>query len=117
MTLWLPWIDAGSSYRSMFTSIKDKIPVQCHTILSQDLGESERAMLVYYTGVIPRFLSSTSVKDNSLLLVQGSSERKTPLLGSDWQVIWEWHRPLRGPGPFKEIFTLYKRDGGITSCK
>ncbi|MGE5173116.1 MAG: ArnT family glycosyltransferase, partial [Betaproteobacteria bacterium] len=112
MTLWLPWIDAGSGYRAMFTSLRDKIPSQCRSVMMQGLGESERALLVYYTGVLPRAAAGNGHGNCDMLLVQSSGKSKAPSPGPGWQIVWEWQRPVRNDGHPKEIFTLFKRNGG-----
>ncbi len=112
MTLWLPWFDAGSGYRAMFTALRDKIPPQCHSVMMQGLGESERALLVYYTGVLPRSAAGSGPGDCDMLLVQSGGESKAPSPGPGWQIIWEWQRPVNNDGHPKEIFTLFKRYGG-----
>jgi 4-amino-4-deoxy-L-arabinose transferase-like glycosyltransferase len=48
-TLWLPWIDAAKSYRSMFVSMRKAMPLDSGCLASRNLGESERAMLEYRT--------------------------------------------------------------------
>ncbi len=117
MTLWLPWIDAGSGYRSMFSSLRERIPGQCRYILALGLGESERALLVYYTGVYPRPIAAEKSMRNDFLLIQSGSQPKNPPAGSDWQVIWEWRRPVNSHESPKEIFTLYERNGDENRCE
>ncbi len=112
MTLWLPWIDSGSGYRAMFTSLKDKIPSECRSVMMQGLGESERALLVYYTGVVPRAAAGNGPGDCAMLLIQSGGESKASSPGPDWHIVWEWQRPVHNDGHPKEVFTLFKRNGG-----
>ena len=112
MTLWLPWFEAGSSYRPLFTSLKEHIPARCHTIMSWGLGESERALLEYYTGVLPERFVRREISDCDFVLVQSGSSRVEPPLGPDWNVIWEQSRPREPEKKPKEIFTLLQRTNG-----
>jgi 4-amino-4-deoxy-L-arabinose transferase-like glycosyltransferase len=136
MTLWLPWLDAGSSYRPLFTSMRDYIPVHSRSVMTLGFGESERALLEYYTGVIPRpvvdnpqrtFLkqSFNSISrlfldeknfDCDWLLVEGDNWRKDLPSGSDWELVWEGRRPSDPSVKPKEIFTLLQRNGGKKMC-
>jgi hypothetical protein len=51
MTLWLLWLDDGSSYRPLFTSLGNVVRAQHGVIVAQGVGESERALLEYYAGI------------------------------------------------------------------
>jgi 4-amino-4-deoxy-L-arabinose transferase-like glycosyltransferase len=109
MTLWLPWFESGSSYRIMFASLKEKIPACCRSVRAWGLGESERALLEYYTGVIPRKDVQGGVQGCDLVLVQSGSTRVETSLGPGWKVIWEQSRPTKPEKRPKEIFTLLQR--------
>ncbi len=104
MTLWLPVLETGSSYRSAFTSLKKSLPAEYKCVASVNLGESERAMLEYFAGLQPRRIEVSGIGNCDLLLeVQGSESR--PPAGSGWEKIWEFKRPSLHP---KDIFTLYE---------
>ncbi len=100
-TIWLPWLDAGKSYRAMFASMQQSIPLQYDCFASQNLGEAQRAMLHYFTGIISerKDLYQTSC---SLILVQGLSPEHP---GGNWSIIWEGRRS----GDNSEWFTLFRR--------
>jgi 4-amino-4-deoxy-L-arabinose transferase-like glycosyltransferase len=119
MTIWLPWLDAGSGYRDMFISMKQKIPAQCSYILAQGLGESERAMLEYYTGVLPRMISQNEkdLGDCDILLVQSGGDLQDPPKGVEWEFLWEQWRPNEPQDLPKEVFTLLKRKEGKRNCR
>jgi len=106
MTLWLPWFNAGSSYRSVFLSLAEAVPDWNHCIASKGFGESERAMAEYYAGIITARLETRPDAVSDLFLVQGNS---TSLVspGKQWVKIWEGGRP----GKVKERFALWQRVG------
>jgi hypothetical protein len=54
MTLWLPALNQGSSYRAAFFSLKRSMPPEYSCIESRGLGESEQAMLEYFAGLRTR---------------------------------------------------------------
>ncbi len=110
MTLWLPWFESGSGYRAMFTSLKEKIPPHCRSILSWGLGESERALLEYYTGVIPKRIERNGVSECDLVLSVSGSAKVEPPIGPGWQVAWEQKRPVKPDSRTKEIYTLLQRE-------
>lgn len=110
MTLWLPWFEAGSGYRAMFTSLKERIPSHCAVIRSCGLGESERALFEYYTGVVPRGSGEDDVPGCDLMLMQSGRIRKELPGGTDWKIVWEQSRPSKPEKAPKEIFTLLRRD-------
>jgi len=118
MTLWLPWFEAGSSYRSMFISLRNEIPACCKTIRALGLGESERALFEYYTNMALQRNVQNSVPGCNLVLVQsGSTRRREPSLGPGWQIVWEQSRPAKPEKLSKEIFTLYQRGEAKTMCQ
>lgn len=100
-TIWLPWLDAGKSYRAMFASMQQAMPLQYDCFASQNLGEAQRAMLHYFTGIISerKDLYQTSC---SLMLVQGLSPEHP---GRNWSIIWEGRRS----GDNSEWFTLFQK--------
>jgi len=110
MTLWLPWFESGSGYRAMFTSLKEKIPSRCQSIMSWGLGESERALLEYYTGVIPKRIEQNGVSDCDLVLAVSGRTKVEPPIGPGWQVVWEQKRPAKPGSRTKEIYTLLERE-------
>jgi 4-amino-4-deoxy-L-arabinose transferase-like glycosyltransferase len=112
MTLWLPWFESGSSYRSLFASLREKIPAECTSVRAWGVGESERALLEYYTGLLPRTSDQIVAPGCNLVLVQSGSTRMEPSLGPGWQVIWEQSRPTKPEKRPKEIFTLLQRVEG-----
>ena len=102
MTLWLPWLDAGKSYRHMVVDLKDSLPKRYNCIAGVRIGDNQRAMLEYFGDITPR-LRSTRVCD--LLLVQGNRIAKPIEDEIGWEKIWEGGRK----GDQNERFRLYQR--------
>lgn len=105
MTLWLPWLDAGKSYRAMIASLRQSLPAQPACISSTNLGEPQRALLEYYTGILTRRTEVSKTIACDLLLVQGSTREEDILPGPEWRNIWEGSRP----GDKVERYRLYQR--------
>lgn len=105
MTLWLPWLDTGKSYRSMVTQLKSALPEHYNCIGRLYLGDGQRAMLHYFGNITtkPHALHSCE-----LMLVQG--DRKIAPLANkvEWKKIWEGGRP----GDKVERYRLYQRHAG-----
>jgi 4-amino-4-deoxy-L-arabinose transferase-like glycosyltransferase len=139
MTIWLPWIDVGSTFRPVFTSLRGHIPSHSRSVMTLGLGESECAFLEYYTGVMPRPLMGKperaiiqSISKGSIgqpgifeynhnlncdwLLVQNIDEQDDLPPGSDWKPVWEVRRPRNPSVQPRETFTLLKRNGGKKMC-
>lgn len=108
MTLWLPALDQGSSYRAVFFSLKKSIPSEYSCIESRGLGESERAMLEYFAGLRTRRFEVFGTGSCDLLLEQRSGKAPESPAVPAWQKIWEFKHPGMRP---KDIFTLFKKAG------
>jgi 4-amino-4-deoxy-L-arabinose transferase-like glycosyltransferase len=103
--LFVGWVDAGKSYRSMIAGMQQALPPQYECIASRNLGEPQRAMLHYFAGIITYRLENPGrTRDCGLTLVQGvASEEYVPL--GPWRKIWEGTRP----GDKVERYRLYRR--------
>jgi 4-amino-4-deoxy-L-arabinose transferase-like glycosyltransferase len=106
MTLWLPWLDAGKSYRSMVASLQQALPEPYTCIASSSLGEPQRALLEYYAGILTRRTEVNPQHRCELLLVQGSAHDLGTSPGPEWRKIWEGARP----GDKSERYRLFQRD-------
>jgi 4-amino-4-deoxy-L-arabinose transferase-like glycosyltransferase len=105
MTLWLPFIETTKSYRSMIASLKQALPDSHGCIASRGLGESQRALLEYFAGIVTEREERTPVAKCELFLFQGRTPQ-TPLLPpGQWRQIWEGSRP----GDKDERYRLYQR--------
>ncbi|MEQ1556292.1 MAG: glycosyltransferase family 39 protein [Gallionella sp.] len=89
MTLWLPWLDSGKSYRNMATALEQALPEHYSCIRRENLGDGQRAMLHYFGNVITEV---DAKKRCDLRLVQGHKLSKPLLNETRWQKIWEGSR-------------------------
>lgn len=102
MTLWLPWLESGKSYRYMIADMKHNLPAKYNCIAGDHLGDSQRAMLQYFGNI------TASRKERNrctLLLAQGNIIAKPLEDEIRWTKIWEGART----GDKKERFRLYQR--------
>jgi len=104
MTLWLPWIDYGRSYRPVAQSLKAAMSARAGgaagCVRAAPLGLAERASFAYFAGV--RF---GEMAENCIWhLVQGtrSDALRAP---AGMRLVWEGNRP----GDRNERFRLYQR--------
>ncbi len=104
MTLCLPVIDYGKSYRSMMVSMVEKLPAQYNCMASQGLGEPQRAMLHYFGHIFTHRLETGFEKDNCDLLLVSMDPRQKPSSPANDQLLWEGGRP----GDHKEWYILYQ---------
>jgi 4-amino-4-deoxy-L-arabinose transferase-like glycosyltransferase len=105
--LFVGWLDAGKSYRSMIASMQQAMPAQYRCMSSLNLGEPQRAMLHYFAGIITyREDVPERARDCDLMLVHGMSQEENVPLGP-WRKIWEGNRP---GDDRSERFRLYQRN-------
>jgi len=103
-TLWLPYVDAGKSYRGMIMSLLESLPnVNC--VASSHLGEGQRALLDYFGRIKTLRQEVVSHPVCDALLVQGSLSDGATASGPDWMLVWEGARP----GTHRELYRLYLR--------
>jgi 4-amino-4-deoxy-L-arabinose transferase-like glycosyltransferase len=103
MTLILPWIDYGKSYRQVAFALKKNIPAGTRCVESRGLDETQRAVFDYRVEVITRRVERHGDPGCPLLLVQarmGDSDN----LGPGWKFLWEGRRPRD-----RERYRLYQR--------
>ena len=105
MTIWLPFIDEGKSYRAMIASLKLAMPKLTDCVASRDLGESQRAVLDYFANVRTRRLELSTANDCNLLLTQSVRQQAIAEDQTQWRLLWEGSRP----GDKVELFRLYQR--------
>ena len=104
-TLWMPWLDYGKSYRSVFAAMP--LPEDQNCIASVGLGEGERAMLNYFNGHNTLRREKWPGVGCDLLLVQGYAPKGTgefDLRG--YHQVWEGARP----GDNWQRFWLFRSD-------
>jgi 4-amino-4-deoxy-L-arabinose transferase-like glycosyltransferase len=102
MTLWLPWLDNGKSYRSMVISLKHALPAQYDCIASRNVDDMQRAMLQYFGNITTRRHAQDAC---GLLLVQENRMIKPDEDETEWKQIWEGGRS----SDRNERFRLYRR--------
>lgn len=109
-TLWMPWLDFAKSYRPVFAALP--IPDSTNCIASISLGEGERAMLRYVTGINPVRVEVAPNAGCTTLLVQREAAFGEPEINfAQWKELWRGSRP----GVTNERFWLFRRvDSGIT---
>lgn len=102
MTLWLPWLDSGKSYRSTVMSLKQALPAHYNCLASFNVGNTQRAMLEYFGDITTRTHAGQTC---DLLLAQSMPVFNPVRNGADWKEIWEGGRP----SDKRERFHLYQR--------
>jgi len=103
--LFIGWADNAKSYRSTFVSLQRALPKQYDCMASIELGESQRALLHYFAGIVTqRQEARVPRRECELLLVQGRSQQEI-VTGAAWDKIWEGNRP----GDKDERYRLYRR--------
>jgi 4-amino-4-deoxy-L-arabinose transferase-like glycosyltransferase len=104
-TLWVPYFDAGKSYRTMIKSLAAELPGE-GCVASLHLGEPQRGLLEYFAQVTTERLEIVPDVKCKALLVQGWLVAGAPAPASDWIAVWEGARP----GDHKEFYRLYRKD-------
>ena len=101
------WVDARKTYRPMVAELVAHLPDKYHCIISQDVGDAQRAMLYYFGNIVTTQVYTRSGKhDCDLLITQDLWEDENTIL-EPWQLIWEGSRA----GDRHERYRLFKRDG------
>jgi 4-amino-4-deoxy-L-arabinose transferase-like glycosyltransferase len=106
-SLFIGWADNVKSYRTTFASMEQALPKNYDCMASRELGEAQRAMLHYVSGVVThREEISGRRRACELMLVQGHPKVENAPRGG-WKKIWEGGRP----GDKDERYRLYRRVG------
>ena len=105
MILFVTWLDAGKSYRSMTVSLQQALPARYNCIASQGLGEPQRAMLHYFAGIITQRIERDGGNSCELFLIQANAKEPAQDHGANWRPIWEGNRP----GDKVERYRLYQQ--------
>jgi 4-amino-4-deoxy-L-arabinose transferase-like glycosyltransferase len=104
MALGLPLIDQARSYRGMFASMQAALPAGHNCIAASGMGDPQRALLDYFTGLRTIRAANAGAQECDLLLVQGpAANSAAPPAG--FAEIWRGTRP----GDRAELFRLYRR--------
>ena len=107
ISLLLPWIDYGKSYRGVALSLQQSLPSNskgyAECIAGRDLGGAQRASLHYFAGIVTQPAETPAAAACGFRLEQGDAKnRPTP---AGWRKLWEGHRP----GDRSERLRLYQR--------
>ena len=103
--LFVGWADTAKSYRSVFVQMQRALPKSFDCLSTRDLGEPQRAMLRYFTGIVPyREEIPARRRSCELLLIEGRPLDEY-VLPAQWKKIWEGQRP----GDKDERYRLYQR--------
>jgi len=104
-TLWFPWIDVGKSYRATFQELQAALPEQRNCLTSHGLGESERGLLHYFTGILTLRHELHGDPGCDYVLVQSTVGEIPWWQQHGWQVLWRGNRP----GDRRERYWLFAR--------
>lgn len=102
MTIWMPWLDSGKSYRGMVASLKKALPKHYDCIAGRQLDSGQRATFQYFGEISVRPHAQQTC---NLVLVYGSRLGDALENETEWRSIWEGHRS----SDRNERFRLYKR--------
>jgi 4-amino-4-deoxy-L-arabinose transferase-like glycosyltransferase len=104
VSLWLPWIDYGKSYRQTAAALAAQLPKDAGCIAEWRLGDAQRASFAYFERL--RFTPLKAEGQHCRwLLTQGNARAELTPPGHGWRRVWEGHRS----GDRKERFRLYRR--------
>ncbi len=104
MTLLLGWLDERKGYHRVFTALRQAVPESYRCVASDGLGEPQRAMIHYYTG-ISTHRRAVSPATNCDLLLRQEWVDLPEYDPHEWRVLWKGRRP----GDANEEFRLYRR--------
>ena len=99
----LPAINHVRSYRSTMQSIANALPPTRLCLQALQLGDAQRAMLDYYTGIRVVVLNGDDEPSCDWAITQGSHASGVTMRG-DWTPVWEGARP----GDNVELFRIYR---------
>jgi hypothetical protein len=104
MSLWLPWIEHGRSYRSVGVALKAALPAKHGCVTGRNISDANRALIDYFAGVAVRRDGAGSERCNWMVSFRDArASRNLELAG--WQVVSE----IRRPSERSERFVLYRR--------
>ena len=108
MTLWLPWLDSGKSYRGMVASLKQSLPAKYNCIArNTELGDSQRGMLDYFGDIITR---RDPVRYCELRLIQGTKTSRPLMDASLYEKIWEGSRKTDKSEQYRLYRAIKRKD-------
>ena len=108
-TIWLPYVDSRRSYRPVAESLALHLPADT-CLAGRNLGEPQRALLEYFTGLITIRDDLPAANRCRGLLVQLGHDDPEAAPDSAWEKIWEGRRR----GDDTERFVLFRRPAGTS---
>jgi 4-amino-4-deoxy-L-arabinose transferase-like glycosyltransferase len=105
MTLWLPMVENGMSYRHL-TSIRKALPENHPIVGSKNLGEPQRAMFDFYADLTTQRIEVNPDAQNAKYFLterEVFTKKKPEPPGGPWDLIWE---DIHGQ---KEVYRLYQK--------
>jgi 4-amino-4-deoxy-L-arabinose transferase-like glycosyltransferase len=99
------WIDARRTYRSMVAEMSTQVPEQHQCIISQGVGDAQRAMFYYFGNIIASQIYTRSGDRACDLLITQDRWDDANTVGAPWQLIWEGGRS----GDRHERYRLFRR--------
>ncbi|MCG7372555.1 hypothetical protein MHL40_07695 [Pseudomonas luteola] len=91
-TLWLPWVDLGRSYARPFEALEQSLPAQFDCLNTVNMGESERSMLHYYTGIKPVMVATPEQAQCQIQMLLDQQHHPIKVDEAHWQLIWQGRR-------------------------
>ena len=109
--LFMPWADDVKSYRQVFAALRPALGAGC--VASYGVGESERAMLRYYDGIVTERLEVRPASACPLILLENPDGRLPRCSdAATWRPVWDGARPADRD----EHFWLFWRAPGAAAC-
>jgi 4-amino-4-deoxy-L-arabinose transferase-like glycosyltransferase len=109
--LFMPWADDVKSYRQVFGALQSALGPGC--VASYGVGESERAMLRYYDGIVTERLETRPSSACTAILLENPEGRLPHCSDArSWQPVWDGARPADR----REHFWLFRRAPGAARC-
>ncbi|MGH8631602.1 MAG: ArnT family glycosyltransferase, partial [Burkholderiales bacterium] len=103
--LLVDWIDTGKTYRRVVAELSAALPSGRGCVMSQGLGEPQRAMLDYFAQITTLRLEKAGDKPQCDWLITQDNWSQLQVVGLPWELAWEGRRP----GDKEERYRLYRR--------
>lgn len=108
VTLWMPWIDYGKTYRQVSASLAKALPENRHCIAGANLADSIIASLDYFDGIRTIPANSATARKCDWLLIHGAPRDGRSPAASGWRKVWDGGRPAERRD--SDRLHLYRRD-------
>lgn len=108
VTLWMPWIDYGKTYRQASAALANALPEKRDCIARVNVSDAIVASLDYFDGIRTVAASPSDHRKCELLLIHGTANESGVSVGGGWRQIWEGGRPAERRE--SEKLHLYRRE-------